>query len=182
MEEKQLQLGFKFESFKISKYEYYEPDLSTFNKNNPEYNFHFKSEINVTPLKESISVLLNIEVTTKTKEPEKVGIFEVRYNFSVVSFKNLMVNEREYRVPIQFFAALISLSLSTTRGMMLMKFSDTALDSVIMPIINPHELIPKEWLKPRKVDATSKENRPIQHAEKSDANNKKPYKTKKIKT
>lgn len=142
LDEQKLEIGFRFKSFKILKLEYYEPRNI---REDVQIDFNLNARLNIDLDHDLILVTLGVNTVTKADNPEKIGFIEVVYLFEVLELKKLQRDDKKLWLPDQFTATLIGLSISTTRGIILTKFSGTILEKIIMPVIDPRKLVPPQW-------------------------------------
>ncbi len=145
LDEQKVGIKFRFQSYKIIKFEYNEPEGI---QDKIQIHFNFNSRIDIDIDKDIISVTIGVDAFTNTeKSSKRVGFIEVQYVFQVLNLKDFQKNNDGFSLPTPFLTTLIGLSLSTTRGIILIKFSGTILEKIIMPVIDPNKLIPEEWQK-----------------------------------
>ena len=110
------------------------------------------------PLSEETKYKFNINIEQKFNEPEDLVSFTTTINIireadqqmqGVIStnciyhvenlnqYANEKTKTKTIQLPAQFNTTLISISLSTTRGIMFSQFRGTFLHNAILPIINP---------------------------------------------
>ncbi len=82
-----------------------------------------------------------IQVVYLDKElTRKVGELNSRIEFEIINFEEVVQHNekiKEIKVPDQVMTTLISISLSTARGIFASKVEGSALEGVYMPIVNP---------------------------------------------
>jgi len=88
---------------------------------------------------------------------QKVSELISRIEFEIVNFEEVIKHnedQKKINVPDQIMMTLISISLSTARGIFAAKVEGSALEGVYMPIVNPASF--KNPLVPTQTEAKSK--------------------------
>ncbi len=92
-------------------------------------------------------VKANITVTVKALDAKKkqlgYGEFNLTYVYHIENLDKLteVVNDKELSVNGGLSNSLASITYSTTRGILMTRFQGTLLQSFILPVINPNELL-----------------------------------------
>jgi len=140
----QIKISFKLKDIVIPRYSFNIPQ--GFKVPEPGYPFTF--EINSGILFNEEKKLCIIVLHTKTfYEPEKENLIcelITQTVFEIDNFSEVMKKDGDtISAPDQIITTFISISISTTRGIYMMKNSENFLHKVLVPIINPNELFRK---------------------------------------
>ena len=121
--------------------------------------FHFNITLGtfVNPLNKIIGFDVIQEVSLDKEMSNKVSELISRIESEIINFdevvhKNAEINE--LKIPDQVMLTLISISLSTSRGIYAAKVEGSALEGVYMPVVNPATF--KKIPSPNKVTAEVK--------------------------
>jgi len=90
---------------------------------------------------------LEIKIASKHKEesPRARGLFRLNFLFSLDNFDELVkLDQSKLKVSNSLGNALASISYSTARGILLTRFQGTILNDLILPVIDPNELLKPE--------------------------------------
>lgn len=148
-EEQTIELKVRFESYKILNFIFREPiDIKSDFKRN-DFKLDFKADFKADLKNNTIGIKLGVNIQLKSKPPVPIAFIEVEYIYKISGLNKIQEDESErgMAIPSEFLATLISLSYSTTRGVLLAKGMGTIIEKVILPIIDPHKLLPKQMLK-----------------------------------
>ena len=137
----QRQIQFKFQSYRLVNFYYQEPPEGSINKRQPDLNFNLQSAFQFNKEKKTISTIFRINIKTKKDKPTLVSTMEVHFDFKIRNFESFLI-EDSVKVPKDFIAILMNLSVSTARGILLARGAGTILERAILPIIDPRKLIP----------------------------------------
>jgi len=141
----------RFESFKILDFSHNEPAIENLNLAKTDFQMNFRTGFKADKKESTVSVRLKVEIQLKHTELIPVGNADVEFTFKAIGLDKLFIDEQEISIPAEFLTTLISLSYSTTRGIILAKGAGTILEKAIIPIIDPHKLLPKELLEKTKI-------------------------------
>lgn len=140
----QLEFGLRFSNINVLSYSQY--DISKID-DNKEASIEFQSNFQVKILKDTSEIvifstinLLSIDTKALLAELKIECYFEVKPFDRVVIQKS----ENEFQIPDDLLVQLISLSISTIRGILHEKLKGTNLQKEIFPLINPKDLLNKE--------------------------------------
>ena len=92
---------------------------------------------------DSNSILIHFDVMYIDKKSQKILMnFEAQFTFRVENFKEAFVSidDNKIQVDDSFVATIMSISLSTVRGMIFTKVSETYLANAYFPIYDAHEI------------------------------------------
>lgn len=144
--QQKLDLKVRFESYKILNFNYQEPPIVKSNLKRTDFKLDFKTDIKAGLHENTIGIKLGVNVQLKKEKLLPVAFIEVEYVYKVLGLNKIPHDEKGISIPGEFLTTLISLSYSTTRGVLLAKGTGTVLEKAILPIIDPHLLLPKQML------------------------------------
>lgn len=113
------------------------PALSDF-----EFRFDIASEIKHDI--KTLEVFLTITILLKAGEHvrKELGVLKSLTVFSILNLEEIVSHDGDNRlIPEQLFLLTFGVSLSTARGMLVVKTQDTNLSTAIVPLINPQILV-----------------------------------------
>ena len=89
---------------------------------------------------------VEIQTTGEEQVVEAKGQFHFVFLFQVGNLEELVqvAEQNKLQVSSELGNALASITYSTSRGILLTRFQGTGLESFILPVINPNELLEKE--------------------------------------
>jgi hypothetical protein len=121
--------------------------------------FHFNITLGtfINPLNKLIGFDVIQEVSLDKTMSNKVSELISRIEFEIVNFDEIVQKSEELnelKIPDQVMLTLISISLSTSRGVFAAKVEGSALEGVYMPVVNPATF--KKIPSPNKVTAKVK--------------------------
>ena len=110
------------------------------------HHFELGYEVGFNLEKKLAKVDFNVQVTTQSEgsEEEGHGAFSVTFIYGIDNLKELAIpikKTEELEVDGRLANALASITYSTTRGILMTRFQGTVLDSFILPVIDPNELM-----------------------------------------
>lgn len=98
---------------------------------NIQQNFEFIND----QKKLNITLLLNL---TDIRSQNLLVSLETRYDYYIPEYEELI---QKNKIPVQFLAILLGISLSSTRGILFSKTAGTNLENFYLPILNPTSII-----------------------------------------
>lgn len=131
--------------FKIIKEQVNTPENFDFNKvighqldNSLRFGFNLEDKL------AKADFVLNFKTDSKgANENEATGNFHLIFIYKVENLEDLATHDKDSRLNLNpgLASALSSVTYSTSRGILLMKLQGTALQSFVLPIINPNKLL-----------------------------------------
>lgn len=103
-----------------------------------QFNISLASFIN--PLAKTIGFDVIQDVFLDKEMTKKVSELISRIEFEIINFDDVVKHkeqQKEFQIPDQVMMTLISISLSTSRGIFASKVEGSSLEGVYMPILNP---------------------------------------------
>lgn len=138
------QISFKLKDIVIPKYSFNVPQ--GFNIPQADYPFTFEVNSGVFFNEEQKLCIIGMQIKT-FYEPEKENLLcelVTQTVFEIENFNEVIKKENNALIaPDQAVKTFISISISTTRGIFMMKNSENFLHKVFIPIINPNDLFKK---------------------------------------
>ena len=150
-----LDIRFKIKSYRIVKFNFNTSinEVIEIEKENLKYNF--KSGFSIRRELNQIGVLLGVDINLDRGQPINIFNSEFEYIFEIDDISKFKHDDKSMTIPDQFMITLVSISFSTTRGIILGKSAGTILDKIIMPLIDPKKLLPQ---KNRKISKSNVKN------------------------
>ncbi len=138
MENKDITLSLRFAEIKVSKYSQFELDKDFDKEKKPLVEFQSNFQIKVLKNEEKLACLVTvkiiiIETREEFSELQVENIFEINPLKSIIKSKS----ENSYDIPDAILHNLISLSVSTVRGILSEKLRGTFAQNEIYPLLDP---------------------------------------------
>jgi len=120
-------------------------DLISFNVENvdlpnpiaPEkVSFQLGPEVNLTAEKKEVVINLTVSIYSDESRKILLGSIKTRDEFEIQNFQEIL-NLNNNKFPPNLVAALIGVTISTTRGMLIFLSKNTPFEKAILPIIDP---------------------------------------------
>lgn len=107
-----------------------------------EFQFDISVENRVDPSQKLIFVIITADVRADNK-PEQLAAISTACIFGIENFEELIKIKPDNQAEIkdEIMLVLVSISLSTLRGIMFDQFRGTYLHTAILPVIDPKQLI-----------------------------------------
>lgn len=107
-----------------------------------KFTFNFELGFGINREKETLNFLLNIKAIPQSQGDIVVGFLKTEMQFFIKNIeKFLLSDEPKIDLPDMFMATLVGLVISTSRGIWASKVMGTKLESIIMPLVDPNELL-----------------------------------------
>lgn len=152
--EQKVELKVRFDSYRIINFEYHDPQIPiTAKKADLKFDFNFKATFKYNLDASTIEVKLAVNILYHGKELLPVGSIEVDYVYKVLGLNELESDGNGIIIPDTFLTTLVSLAYSTTRGIILVKGAGTILGGIILPIIDPRKLLPKQQIEDNQAES-----------------------------
>lgn len=139
----------KIHLFKIEVVDSYINDAITKNDADFDFNVAHSVQHNLQDERVKIKLLINLLLKTNTT----VGVkFNIDFHYKIDDLNDHYQNDTNNR-PIfngLFIATILGISFSTARGVLYAKLSETKLNNLILPVIDPVKMIPTNTKKPPK--------------------------------
>lgn len=104
--------------------------------------FEFNVGLNVNQTKKRIRVNLNVKFFADLEKKIGLGGLNSYGEFEVIDLEEI-IKDFEGNIPNIILANLIGVVLSTSRGFLILKSSETVMEGAMMPIINPNVFFPQ---------------------------------------
>ncbi len=114
------------------------------------HKFEVKFDMGFNLMDKLVKAEFEMEVVTQSssEQEEAKGYFCFAYMFGVENLEELALPDERKKGHLNIDSALAnalaSVTYSTSRGILLTRFQGTALESFILPIINPNDLLKNE--------------------------------------
>jgi hypothetical protein len=136
-----------FTEFKIIKgrldspFEFEKEHIISFNTD-LSYEFGFNQSDKLVKVDFGVSVITQSKTMTIQ---EASGSFSFTYIFLVDNFNELTIldENQNFKIDGDLANAIVSITYSTARGILIARFQGTALENFILPVISPSELMKK---------------------------------------
>ena len=140
MSEIQKQVKFRLIGIEILDKHYKNPIIPDLKFEN--FQFNIKLEASVNAGLKSINLISNIEILSENITIVLAAI-SINFVYELINFDEIILIENNgLLLPDSLSETLNSLSYSTARGIVFSEFKGTFLQNVILPIIDPKQLIP----------------------------------------
>jgi hypothetical protein len=101
-------------------------------------NFNIDIMLRLVPQKEKIICSTRITVTVKHGEVDfLMSVLHTAFAFETIGLKDIAVKNAKMQFPKGFITTLISLSFSTARGVLFAKGLGSALQFLLLPVVQP---------------------------------------------
>lgn len=132
-----IEVGIKITSIKTLKFLINNTDeASKTDRGNFQFNISLATYISIE--KKTIGFDVILDLFTDKEMKNRVAEFISRIEYSIVNFENAVIQkEKEIVIADGLMTTLISIALSTARGMFASKIEGSALEGVYLPILNP---------------------------------------------
>jgi len=131
-----------------------DPDFDIKEANGFETYFEVNTGINEKDHVVRLVIAVKFTGMNKSGEPLKANAkYEVDFLFKIENFKDFIVKEKEsdeIRLHSILGTTLAAISYSTLRGIVLTRLQGTILDGIILPVINPADLLTNKFAEPAK--------------------------------
>lgn len=133
-------LQFRIASIRTARYTF--SDLESNTEAVGDYGFRAQATMTVDPKEERIEVRTRIKATWEdSSEDDPFLELETETVYDVLGLTSLPHDDGEVQIPSDFLVTLLSIAISTTRGILLEKTADTGVGRMILPPIDPEELL-----------------------------------------
>lgn len=135
----------RYSNIKVSKFSQYDLKESYNKERQPFANFLSNFKFDVTPENNKISCLVSISISL-VETSELFCELEVQNDFEIKELNDIKRNDIKGKIdlPIELMRTLISLSISTVRGILSEKMKGTIIQGEIYPLIDPATLFNKK--------------------------------------
>jgi hypothetical protein len=110
-----------------------------------QFPFQISLGTQIDPQNKSISVDTFVNVFTDLDNKNKICGLTTRLVYEVENLQSLVIVENDnIKIPEVLMTTLISIAISTTRGILTAKTEGTLLHDVFMPVVNPSSFKPQD--------------------------------------
>lgn len=134
MNEKEQNIEYKLVNIEILDTEIHSPEDPL--SNNTTFNFELSLEQRFNVEKNRIYILCDI-ITLNQDGKQQLGRIRSSCIFEVAELEKYITKDKKTTFEENFNLTLVSISISTTRGLMFSTFKGTFLQGAILPIIDP---------------------------------------------
>ncbi|MEL7588746.1 MAG: hypothetical protein AAGU19_18690 [Prolixibacteraceae bacterium] len=129
------EVKFQIKNIELLDFALKQPDLPLSEETKYKFNINIEQKFNESEDLVAVTTTINI---IREADQQMQGVISANCIYQVENL-NQYANEKTktIQLPAQFNTTLISISLSTTRGIMFSQFRGTFLHNAILPIINP---------------------------------------------
>lgn len=140
--EEKIEVGIKITAIKTLKFLINNTDeASKTDRSNFQFNISLATYISMEKKTIGFDVILDLFIDKEMKN--HVAEFISRIDYSIINFENVVIKkEKEIVIADSVMMTLISIALSTARGMFASKIEGSALEGVYLPILNPSNFKP----------------------------------------
>uniref|UniRef100_UPI00404A92AE hypothetical protein n=1 Tax=Gelidibacter sp. TaxID=2018083 RepID=UPI00404A92AE len=141
MENKNITLNLRFAEIKVIKYSQFDLEKDFKKDDKPLIEFQSNFQFKVLELEEKISCLVSVSIVMiETKE--EFAELKVENVFEIKPFKDVVMSKikNSYEIPNEILHNLVSISISTVRGILSEKLKGTIVQNEVYPLINPASL------------------------------------------
>ncbi len=104
--------------------------------------FSFTLSLKIDPKKKHLIFLLGIIISTKSRDDVQVGNLDIIVQFSIKNMEEFFEEENKIvRLPDILMTNLITLVISTSRGIWAEKVRGTKIQKIILPLMNPQKML-----------------------------------------
>ena len=138
--QKEYSLKYKLQEIKTIKFVLEKPNKEKYHK----YSLVFEIGLKIEQDNEIIFVLLGVSVYDNEQHEYKLSEIAAEFIYRTNGLKKVESEGNEIKLPNKFLLTLLSISYSTLRGIIHEKCANTYLNDLIIPIIDPKDLLPKK--------------------------------------
>lgn len=141
MENRNITFNLRFTDIKVSKYSLFDLEKDFKKDNEPLVEFQSNFQFRVIESEEKLACLVTIKlVIIETRE--EFAELKVENIFEIKPFKDVIKSKSEdsYDIPDTILHNLISLSVSTVRGILSEKLKGTVAQNEVYPLVDPSSL------------------------------------------
>jgi len=141
-----MTLNMRFTDIKVSKYSQYDLQIDFDNEKKPLVQFQSKFQFQVYEDKEKISCLIDVKILILETE-EVFAELKVENIFEIKPFNEIIKPNSDkdgFNIPNAILINLVTISISTVRGILFEKLKGTIVQNEIYPLIDPLNVIKNE--------------------------------------
>ncbi len=139
MENKQVTLKMRFSKINVLRFSQY--DVSQFDTTRDAL-IEYQSSFSVSAQKETNEIVTLADIKLVLLETKELyADLKVECNYEVLPFDFINIDGTKFELPKDLVYHLISLSISTIRGILHEKLKGTPLQKEVFPLIDPKEMI-----------------------------------------
>lgn len=145
MDKKNITLNMRFTDIKVSKYLQYDLQIDFDNEKKPLVQFQSNFNFQVLEDTEKISCLIDVKILILETE-EVFAELKVENIFEIKPFTDIIKpnsNKNGFNIPDAILINLVSISISTVRGILSEKLKGTIVQNEIFPLIDPLSIFKK---------------------------------------
>ncbi|MFZ2283071.1 MAG: hypothetical protein WAV86_04285 [Lutibacter sp.] len=145
MDNKNITLNLRFAGIKVSKYSQYDLEEEFKKDEKPLVEFQSNFQFKVLENEEKVACLVTVKIVM-IETREEFAELQVENIFEIKPFKDLIISKADngFNIPDAVLHNLVSLSISTVRGILSEKLKGTIAQNEIYPLINPATIFKKE--------------------------------------
>ncbi len=141
-----LDITFRLKDVVIPKYSFIAPRISEPLTPDHQYTIEVNSGVLIEKGRKEIIIILHIKIFYDKEKEILISDLGTNTIYEIENFDKVIKkkNKNEYQAPDQLVITLLSIALSTTRGIMIEKNSDNFLHKVFIPVVSPKDLLAKK--------------------------------------
>ena len=145
MDKEIKKLDIRYANINVSKFSQFDLENEFDKEAKPLVNFNSNFQFKVFPDKEIITCIVSVNVSI-IKTGESFCDLNVENDFEVKPLAKIVKTEEEgkFDVPTEILRTIVSLSISTVRGILYEKTKGSIIQGEIYPLINPSSLFEKK--------------------------------------
>lgn len=142
-EQNKINISFRISSIKTLKF--YIDNLSVVaNAKNESFEFNISLAVFIDSVKNNVGFDIVFDVYSDKSKSIQLCELITRTEYNIINFQDVIKpksTSNQFEIPDQFMLTLVSIALSTTRGIFAAKIEGSALSNVIMPVVDPKTFI-----------------------------------------
>jgi len=142
VQQKELKIKYRLQKIKIINFNFSIQDDKNVNFDQPHIEIVLNRNIDIN--KEVIIITLSINLFSDEAHEYRLCTLTVEFSFHTIGIKDMKKNGNQLIIPNDFILSLVSISYSTCRGIFFEKCASTCLSNLILPLINPRDLLPRQ--------------------------------------
>lgn len=138
-----LDIRFRLKDIVTPKYSFTAPRITEPITPDYQYTIEVNSGVIIENERKEIVIILHIKIFYDKEKEILISDLVTNTIYEIENFNEVIKkkNKKESEAPNQLIITLLSIALSTTRGILIEKNSDNFLQKVFIPIVNPKDLL-----------------------------------------
>lgn len=136
---------FSIEACRVTKYHNFDNDIINDHEDPTEFLFNCTLNLNINKDSKHVTINLLSSLQDKLYLQETLIELDSEHKYFISNMEDLLTKiNGELGLPAQSIVTLISLSISSVRGMYAAKLADTRYSNAIIPVMDVNQFLPKK--------------------------------------